>query len=54
MSGEPELVPRTPIVVGGRVFDPKQCNHDSDTHGDETHYCVHDWRRYWGNQKRER
>lgn len=44
-----ELVPRTPIVINGRSFNPSKCIH-SDPDG--PHECAHDWRRYWGNQNR--
>ncbi len=47
--GEPELVPRTPIVVGSRMFNPAKCIHGLDP---QEHKCAHDWRCYWGNQKR--
>ena len=51
---EPELVPQTPVVIGGRLFDPKRCVHGEDYDGDANgeHHCVHDWRVYWGNQNR--
>ncbi|WP_165605962.1 hypothetical protein [Mycolicibacterium mucogenicum] len=48
--GEPELVPGAPIVIGSRMFNPNKCVHYTDP--DEPHNCVHDWRIYWGNQKR--
>ncbi|MGZ6053972.1 MAG: hypothetical protein ACXWOV_00165 [Isosphaeraceae bacterium] len=59
-QGDPdydEFVPRTPIVITGRTFNPPACRHldpndgTLDTTG-EPHQCVHDWRTYWGNQKR--
>ena len=49
--GEPEKVPQTPIVIGGRVFNPRACVHGED-YDAEDHQCVHDWRIYWGNQDR--
>lgn len=49
-TSPPELVPRTPIVVNGRTFNPTVCIHSIDP--DVEHTCVHDWNRYWGNQLR--
>jgi hypothetical protein len=59
-NGDPdydEFVPKTPIVVTGRMFNPSFCiaklHLDAGTEdADQNHVCVHDWRVYWGNQKR--
>lgn len=41
------------MVINGRLFDPKRCV-PGDGHDDEQeHFCVHDWRCYWGNFDRE-
>ncbi|ASR77124.1 head-tail connector protein [Mycobacterium phage MyraDee] len=48
--GEPELVPQTPVLINGRLFNPARCVHDVDP--DAPHVCVHDWRVYWGQQTR--
>lgn len=36
------------IVVGDRVVDPRQCNHEADP---PQCFCIHDWRilNHWGN-----
>jgi hypothetical protein len=52
-----EFVPQTPIVIGGRMFNPSACIHglnlDAGTEDpNNVHQCAHDWRVYWGNQKR--
>ena len=49
-----DKVPYTPIVIGGRLFNPSLCVHGEDYSGDKdgVHDCVHDWRIYWGNQDR--
>lgn len=60
-QGDPdydEFIPYTPgvpIVVSGRVYNPTVCSHlsaDDGTLEDGDHKCVHDWRVYWGVQKR--
>lgn len=54
-TSTPELVPRTPIVVDGRTFNPAVCAglHGNDIVDDSAeHFCVHDWANYWGNQTR--
>ncbi|MCA2331633.1 hypothetical protein JF714_14395 [Mycobacterium avium] len=54
MSAQPELVPQTPVYIGGRLFNPASCVHGEDYSGDANgeHHCAHDWRIYWGNQNR--
>lgn len=57
-QGDPdydEFVPRTPIVINGNTFNPTACRHLDPNDGtltDGDHVCAHDWRTYWGNQKR--
>jgi hypothetical protein len=61
-QGDPdvdELVPYTPIVISGKMFNPAACAGgvhrdaaDDGTLEDIPHTCVHDWRVYWGQQTR--
>lgn len=48
----PEYFPAVPDTINGVLFNPALCPLVDDVGSDGgPHYCVHDWRTYWGNQK---